>query len=580
MKILMMFILSLLVSCGNSHLTDPEPDANSGASEGSPIISACLHPQAENYQPQSGLADAGACTFKACDNAGFAEHSLRDAYHAYILSYGGEILNDPSKCIHQKEDYSNKCENPRAYNFQLAEDCKFKACSDETFVDHYEYLSLVSLYGAAVEHDQSKCVTKKAYPGCMNETASNYNANANQEDKSCKFTLCLDSAFEEFDLAENQSVFSAASSYALANGLSVIDLVGENTCKTQKDYEVAGCTIEGAIGYSSEATIDNKSCRWNACLNPNYEEHDADLAAIIEAYKEEHGGALEDYHTNTCEVAKDVYGCTAPSANNTDAGATADDGSCKWSVCLDPLYEEYDSSFQVILDSYVSLHGENIDFYNSSSCTTLKPVLGCTIPGATGYSAEATQDNGSCRWETCLDSNYTEYDSDLASIISDYIAAHGGDQSTYHTSTCSVANPIYGCTQPTASNTDSNATHDDGTCMWNTCLDSNYVEYDALIEIIINGYAAVNGGVSADYFSSTCVTPVSVEGCTDEDAENYNPNASIDNGTCHWIACCNEGYSNSTTADEKLKYHNYAQEHGGDLMDYITLSCEGLPYGN
>ncbi len=660
MKLLSLLTLSFLfIGCGNSHISDPEVDP--GPIVTTPVLEkACVHPAAEDFDATAGAKEAGECTFRACGNVIFAEHAVRNSYLAYIQLYGGKIIDDPSLCVSQLDDYSNKCTNPLAYNFQLEESCKYKACSDEEYLDHYEYEVLVSLYGVAVEHDQSKCVHKKYYPGCTDEKASNFAATANTENGSCKYKVCIDPNFVEYDSAENQEILAAMNAYAIANDLSGINLISENTCKTEKEYDVPGCMIEGTTNYNADATVDDKSCRWYACLNSGYEEYDADLlqviqeyantnggtiadyhtsrcetenpvygctkegadnysasatlddgscswsaclnqlykeydqslAELIQAYIEEHDGSEENNHSNTCKELKDIYGCTSPSAMNNDPDATADNGSCQWSACLDPLYEEFSAELEVAITSYASVHGEDIESYFSNSCSVLKPVYGCMESSAENTDPLATRDDGSCRWKKCLSEGYQEYDSVMSpivqGIIDAYILAHGGDVNTYNTSTCTVPNAVEGCTQPSADNTDPNATHDNGTCIWTGCIDSGFQEYDSNLEIFINGYVAIHGGVASDYHTSTCSTPANTYGCTVNlpgVTTNYNPNATNDDGSCHFETCCTQGFSNTATPAEANAIKTYLLDHGitftrDDLAQHpnLTIICEGVPY--
>ena len=87
-------------------------------------------------------------------------------------------------------------------------------------------------------------------------------------------------------------------------------------------------------------------------------------------------------------------------------------------------------------------------------------------------------------------------------------------------STFLVGQAIYGCTDSTAFNYNSNANVDDGSCMptINGCTDSTAYNYNIL----------------ANTDSGSCI-PI-VLGCTDTAAASYNALANIDDGSCSMCA--------------------------------------------
>ena len=221
-----------------------------------------------------------------------------------------------------------------------------------------------------------------------------------------------------------------------------------------------------------------------------------------------------------------IIGCTDPTALNYNPSATVNDGSCIYNLqvgCTNPAACNY--SITAVIDN--------------GSCEFLT-CAGCTDPTATNYNPSATIDNGSC-----------------------------------------IYTAIPGCTNATALNYNSVATVDDGSCIfsciWPTvtynahCVQGDLNNFYITVTVstlgngspytLTNSYnnqqltvAATGTFAMGPYPNSTPVTllvssnglncmtnsqPQSVNcnitgvyGCTDPTALNYNPAATIDDGTC------------------------------------------------
>ena len=225
-------------------------------------------------------------------------------------------------------------------------------------------------------------------------------------------------------------------------------------------------------------------------------------------------------------------GCTDPAADNYDATATIE-GSCEYLGCTSFAACNYDPNANV----------------NDGSCEFLSCV-GCLNEAACNYDETATQ-SGSCVYPipgfncdgTCIDTDMDGVcDADEVLGCTDETALNYDADATEDGGNCVL--PVLGCTDPTACNYDALANTNDGSCDFESCygcLNVNACNYDAealypdaaaCVFADANACESCEGGavVLNDADGDGVSDCDEVSGCTDQDACNFDANASSDNG--------------------------------------------------
>ena len=259
---------------------------------------------------------------------------------------------------------------------------------------------------------------------------------------------------------------------------------------------VCGCTDPAALNYDPLATIDDGSCvypSWNCipynCIDPG------DGSGF---YTDINGGQT------ACLAAcqPPVSGCTDPCANNYDPTATIDDGSCEYRACLDASASNQ---------------------YWSCDCNTQKPSATipdpncCTYPCATPptINTAVVDSTGTCT-------------SPLADGTVSINVWLNNTATTYQVSWYDGTGTTLICADPYMySGSPGNTTWAD---LQQSCgsglLPGNY-----MAEITDVQFGCVNTVVM------TVGTTIATQGCTDPTADNYDPNATCDDGSCVYCGC-------------------------------------------
>ena len=406
--------------------------------------------------------------------------------------------------------------------------------------------------------------------GCTNPAACNYNSLATTDDGTCGY--CNDNTADNYNPicgTSYSTTFCAYCEYVSINATTALDI----TSNSINISWVASTGLQAAepngfdIRYKEHPggswvyplTTPLTSTTTNYQLNNLLP--DQKYKIQVKTVCDNTTSALWS-GASVIETTNEVQGCTDPSAYNTNAAATLfAPGSCQYQGCTDPTAFNY--------DAFVDPSGANV--YPTIPCCTLcngsdnndccvAIVNGCTDPTAINFDPLANVDDNSC------------------------------------------IGPVYGCLDSEADNTDTTGTVNthDNSCVYSGCTDpaaNNYsfpgtngdmtmpvvAYYDPVLLTSVYGYGPTPGlDYSIAYVSSasgeTLVGAVSddgsctytIEGCMDSAANNYNPTANVDNGSCCF-------------GDTDFGYDGYQTDDGtatGNQTNYCRIGCTTANYTN
>ena len=332
--------------------------------------------------------------------------------------------------------------------------------------------------------------------GCTDPSASNYDEGAEYENGDCLYPGCTDAIACNYDATA--TIDDASCTYADAgydcDGVCLADADEDGVCD---EFEVAGCQDAAACNYNTDATDEDGSCTF---ADAGY---DCDGVCLADMDAD---GVCDEF---------EVAGCQDSEACNYDANATDEDGSCFYAA------EGYDCEGICLTD----MDGDGV-------CDEFE-VYGCIYSQASNYDMMATDDDGSCVFAGCLDDDFNNYnyyanasdDNCNSAPISadfngdgvvqnqdllDFLLAYGqsgpewGGVEWIQNACNIVATPLedlytpadycammeapvlcddMGCTYPTASNYDAEATVDAGDCVWTGCTDGDALNYNSIANL-------------------------------------------------------------------------------------------------
>ncbi|MDB0025428.1 hypothetical protein N9D95_02700 [Flavobacteriales bacterium] len=252
-----------------------------------------------------------------------------------------------------------------------------------------------------------------------------------------------------------------------------------------------------------------------------------------------------------------LCGCTDPMAGNYDEQATYDDGSCEMTGTPGCLDEEacnfnpeanMDDGSCAFNDAVNECGGDCLEDVNANGVCDEEEPTGCTSDAACNYDPDAVFDDDSCDFTSCLvfgcnDVNACNYDPtvDFNDGSCNYASFpfDCNDQCVNDSDGDGVCNEleVEGCTDANGCNFAPEATDDAGNCEYaeayydcnGNCLDD--ADSDGICDDV-DPCVGTPEECCSDYNQNDLCDATEAVGCTFPGAPNYDPVATMDNGTC------------------------------------------------
>ena len=561
------------VDCLGNCLNDTDGDGICDEEE----VPGCTDPAAVNFDPEATDENAD-CLYGGCIDPDFLEYDadadVDDGSCATPVVLGctdaGFIEFDPAANVDDgscDEAVSLGCTDPGACNYSGGYNTDDGSC---IYAADIFGSDLVDCFGACInDADGDGVCDEDEVAGCNDVAACNYNPVVTEDDGSCEYCSCY-----EPEMVAGPSILTFDSDSA-GYGAKVVritehttgDLAGMSTYRLYITVQDEADKLSSVFGNAELPLNVSTTTSWfqdpigsnyGTAINPLLFgvipslEYDSWVTIGVDQVPNSALGQGETSAVNSAgqnwlasfgsgsdiEIS-DATGGAWFVTNDVTNGVAGED--------LDVLIGQFTTdgevsgtvNFQLFLGGDPSMDiRPTVSFSTAGMEDILVSLCGCTIPGAENYNPDAVYDDGSC-------------------------------------------GAVPGCTYPTASNYDPFAYNDDGSCEFAGCTVDFYRNYTSYANVDDGGCTDAppcpdsngDGSIGALELTDLLVyyntdaggcgifDPLSLdalgvdpcdfpgsdcgdEGCTYPNAINYDPNATVENGSCLWTGCTDPAMQN------------------------------------